>query len=50
MKNQDLMKNLQKEVTDEFCKPLPGEQKEECINYYEEWIPDEEEPTGESKK
>ena len=49
MKNQYPLKNLQKEVTDEFCKPLQGEQKEECVHYYEEWVTKEEEPKVESK-
>ena len=50
MKDQDLLKNLQKEIADEFCEPLQGEQKEECVNYYEEWVTQEEEPKEESKQ
>ena len=49
MKGQDLLKNLQKEVREDFCGPLQDEQKEECVNYYEEWINKEKEPKDESK-
>ena len=38
MKDQDILKNLQEEVAEDFCEPLQGTQKEECVNYYEEWI------------
>jgi TorA maturation chaperone TorD len=51
MKDQDLLRNLQKEIAEEFCEPFQGEQKEECVTYYEEWIDKEEEQkqTGEQK-
>ncbi len=43
MKDQDLLRNLQKEIAENFCEPFRGEQKEECENYYEKWIGKEEE-------
>ncbi len=51
MKDQDLLKNLQKEIVENFCEPFRGEQKEECANYYEKWIGKEEDPkpTGKQK-
>ncbi len=31
MRDQDLWENLQKEVAEDFCAPIKGEQKEEYI-------------------
>jgi hypothetical protein len=42
MKDQDLLGNLQKEVAEDFCGPFRGEQKEDCVKYYKEWIGKEE--------
>jgi hypothetical protein len=49
MKDQDVLENLQKELVEDFCGPFQGKQKEECVNYYKEWIGKEEkqEQTGE---
>jgi len=49
MKDQDPLKSLKKEVEEDFCKPLQGEQKGECVNYYEKWDNKEEEPKDESE-
>ncbi len=43
MEDQDLLGNLKKELTENFCEPFQGVQKEECANYYEKWIGEEEE-------
>ena len=43
MNDKNSLKNLQKEVAEDFCEPFRGEQKEECVNYYEKWIDKEEE-------
>ncbi len=43
MKDQDLLRNLQKELTENFCEPFQGVQKQECANYYEKWVSNEEE-------
>ena len=41
--DQDLLGNLQEELTENFCEPFQGVQKQECANYYEKWIGEEEE-------
>ncbi len=46
MKDQDLLRNLQEELAENFSEPFQGEQKEECVRYYEEWIKKE----GEQKQ
>ncbi len=43
MEDQDLLRNLQRELPEDYCEPFRGEQKEECVNYYEKWISKEEE-------
>lgn len=43
MEDQDLLGNLKKELTENFCEPFQGVQKQECANYYEKWISKEEE-------
>ena len=42
MEDQDLLRNLQRELAEDYCEPFRGEQKEECVNYYEKWISKEE--------
>ena len=42
MKDQDLLRNLKKELAQDFCGPFQGEQKEDCVMYYEKWIEREE--------
>ncbi len=43
MEDQDLLRNLQRELAEDYCEPFRGEQKEECVDYYEKWINKEEE-------
>ncbi len=49
MQDQDLLRNLQKEIVENFCEPIRGEQKEECVNYYDKQIRKEEEQTDEQQ-
>ena len=42
MKDRDLYGGLQKELVKDFCGPFQGEQKENCVKYYKEWIGKEE--------
>ncbi len=30
-------------VVEDFCEPLQGSQKEDCTEYYEDWVEEEEE-------
>ncbi|MBI4495677.1 MAG: hypothetical protein HY697_01960 [Deltaproteobacteria bacterium] len=46
MKDQDrdaFDKSEKEIVVEDFCEPLSGPQKDECISYYEDWEEEEKE-------
>ncbi len=50
--DEKIIKQTPKDVNaEDFCEPYEGEQKEECIFYYERWFEEEEknEEAGEKK-
>jgi len=42
MEDQDVLRSSRKGLAENFCERFRGEQKEECVNYYEKWISKEE--------